>query len=361
MISLRFLLYFLFFFALIESLAAQEERLEIKAAYTLDGWQPFGASSSDFGQQGNLDLTTDLLLGKLGDFRFHVLYNHGPSLSARLGDIQIANNYEATKGYKIYEFWYQKSWGKGSIKLGQLDVNNNFAFTDYGAFFIHSSFGIGPEFTLNIPLSTFPLTSLGFVGEYALNATFRLLLGLFDAYPGMDFSNAWSARLALDREEGSFFISELEWSKKGKHKLGYWRNASFGQLRTGYYLYGDFPLIMEDEEDRLGLFYQLGWVNQPYAVVRHYQGLGMVYKNPFAEGKDALGLAYARANFSALGRNSMVLNNAQAEQVFELNYTYKIASFLTLQPTWQLILHPALRSNTPSTSVFMLRFHFLKG
>ena len=106
-------------------------------------------------------------MGKLGDFRFHVLYNHGPSLSARLGDIQIANNYEATKGFKIYEFWYQKSWEKGHLKLGQLDVNNSFAFTDYGASFIHSSFGIGPEFTLNIPLSTFPLTSLGFVGEYA--------------------------------------------------------------------------------------------------------------------------------------------------------------------------------------------------
>ena len=118
---------------------------------------------------------------------------------------------------------------------------------------------------------------------------------------------------------------------------------------------------MEDEEDRLGLFYQLGWVNQPQAVVRHYQGLGMVYKNPFTEGKDALGLAYARANLSALGRNSLVLNDAQAEQVFELNYTYKIASFLTLQPAWQLILHPALRSNTPSTSVFMLRFHVLKS
>ena len=118
---------------------------------------------------------------------------------------------------------------------------------------------------------------------------------------------------------------------------------------------------MDDEEDRLGLFYQLGWVNQPQAFIRHYQGLGMVYKNPFSEGKDALGLAYARANFSALGRNSLVLNNAQAEQVFELNYTYKISSFLTFQPAWQLILHPALRSNTQSTSVFMLRFHFLKG
>ena len=126
----------------------------------------------------------------------------------------------------------------------------------------------------------------------------------------MDFSNTWGERLALDREEGTLFISDLEWSKKGKHKLGYWRNASFGQLRTGYYLYGDFPLIMEDEEDRLGLFYQLGWVNKPQAVVRHYQGLGMVYKNPFTEGKDALGLAYARANLSALGRNSLVLNDA---------------------------------------------------
>ena len=117
MTRLRFLLYFLFFFALIESLAAQEERLEIKAAY-IDGWQPFGATSSDFGQQGNLDLTTDLLLGKLGDFRFHVLYNHGPSLSARLGDIQIANNYEATKGFKIYEFGIRKVEKRDTLNSG---------------------------------------------------------------------------------------------------------------------------------------------------------------------------------------------------------------------------------------------------
>ena len=360
MTRLSSVFYFLFFFVYIESLTAQQERLEIKAAYTLDGWKPFGTTSSALGQQGNLDLTTDLLLGRLGNFRFHLLYNHGPSLSARLGDIQIANNYEATKGVEIYEFWYQKSWEKGHIKLGQLDVNNSFAFTDYGAFFIHSSFGIGPEFTLNIPLPTFPLTSLGFVGEYALNETVRLRLGLFDAYPGMDFSNEWGERLALNREEGSFFISELEWTKKGKHKFGYWRNDSFGQLRTGFYLYGDIPLISEDKKDLLGLFYQLGWVSQPQAIVRHYQGLGMVYNSLFAEGKDTFGLAYARANFSALGRNNVVLNDAQAEQVFEFNYTYKITSFLTLQPAWQLILHPALRSNTPSTSVFMLRFHVLK-
>ena len=70
MIRLSSLLYFIFFFVQIDSLVAQEERLEIKAAYILDSWRPFGTTSSDFGQQGNLDLTADLLLGKLGVFVF---------------------------------------------------------------------------------------------------------------------------------------------------------------------------------------------------------------------------------------------------------------------------------------------------
>ena len=214
MIRLSSLLYFIFFFVQIDSLVAQEERLEIKAAYILDSWRPFGTTSSDFGQQGNLDLTADLLLGKLGDFRFHVLYNHGRSLSAQLGDIQIANNYQASKGFKIYELWYQKSWKKGQVKLGQLDVNNSFAYNDYGTFFIHSSFGIGPEFTLNIPLSTFPLTSLCFVAEHTINETLRLRLGVFDAYPGMDFSSSWEERLALSKDEGSFLFQSWNGRRK---------------------------------------------------------------------------------------------------------------------------------------------------
>ena len=340
------------------SLFAQEERLEIKAAYVLDGWRPFNTGASDLGQQGNVDLTSDLLLGKFGQARFHVLYNHGPSLSAQIGDAQVANNYEASKGFKIYEFWYEKKWKKGQLKLGQLDVNNSFAFTDTGSYFINSSFGIGPEITLNIPLSTFPLTSLGIVGAYALNEKLQFKLGLFDAYPGLDFSTSWKERLSFDQEEGTFFIAELEWSKKGKHKLGYWRNDSFGQQRTGYYLYGDLPLISAGENNQLALFYQFGWLNQINAVVKHYQGVGMVLKRLFTEQKDAFGIAYARANFSPFGRNNFTVNGTKSEQVLELNYTYDVSTYIKLQPSWQKIVHPALTNDFSSTSVFIFRLTF---
>ena len=94
------------------------------------------------------------------------------------------------------------------------------------------------------------------------------------------------------------------------------------------------------------------------ALIPFSFGVGMVYKGLFTEQKDAFGIAYARANFSTFGQNNFTVNGTKTEQVFELNYTYDVTTYIKLQPSWQKIVHPALTNDFSSTSVFIFRLTF---
>ena len=336
-------------------LQAQEERIELMGTLTHDAWVNRGGLRESMKHYGNLDLLGNLFLWKNGEFRFHGIYNYGHLLSEQMGDLQIANNMEAPRGFKIYEFWYRHQWKNGSVVLGGQDVNNTFGATENGAFFVNSSFGMGPELTVNFPLSTFPYTGLGVALRQKINANIDLRIGVFDGYPGVDSSIPWRERSAIKAEEGSFWIGELQFDRWGSHRLGTWyqtKTPSGASLR-GFYLIGDIALASQNNTHKgWGLFYQLGWVENEAPVARSYQGIGTVYRGLLTPKKDALGIAFGQVQLSDLWQQQTSRKN---ESVLEVSYSYAPSTYLRIQPNWQYVFNPAQQGGISNTSVLFLR------
>ena len=351
---------FIFFLFVCPFSNAQVQRIELTGTLTHDfAGNPSGGLRQAFGVQGNIDLIAQLNLWEKGSFQYHGLINYGDLLSSRMGDLQVANNMEAPKGYKTYALWYEHIWKKASIKIGQQEINNSFAWTENGLRFINSSFGIGPEFTVNVPLSTFPLTGLGIVWMQSLRKNVRLRLGLFDGNPGLDSRIPWTDRMVVNKEEGSFRIGELQWFQNGQHRLGAWQHRTqSGQSRLqGYYLMGDIPLVKTTDQSHplWGLFYQLGWVAKSAPVVSNYQGLGIVRTGLFTDTKDGMGIAFARAGLSSIWQDQLGTLSQHSESVIEMTYYYQPQKFLRIQPNWQYIFNPAQKSGSTNAMVFLLR------
>lgn len=340
-------------------LRSQIEKLELTGTLTNDlASNPLGGISQGVGIQGNLDLVAQLQLWKNGIFRYHGLFNYGDFLSTRMGDIQIVNNMEAPKGFKSYELWYEHQWEKVTLKIGQQEINNAFALTKNGLFFINSSFGLGPEFTINSPVSTFPFTGLGVTWTQQLKEKFTLRLGLFDGDPGLDISIPWHERLKVNSEEGSYWIGEIQWRQWGQHRMGTWHHRTQGGQRrlNGYYLMGDIPLMGSDDKDSTwALFYQLGWAEKSAPVVSNYQGLGLVRSALFTQNKDGMGVAFGRAGLSQTRKDEINDSQFVSESVLEITYYYQPNNSFRIQPNWQYVFNPAQETGVPNAMVFLLR------
>ena len=334
---------------------AQEERIELIGTLTQDTWKSSGGLKSQSGIQGNLDLVGNLYLWKNGDFSIRGFFNYGNLLSESMGDFQVANNMEAPEGFYLYELWYQHHWEKGKVILGQQEINNTFAYTTYGSFFVNSSFGIGPEMTVNFPLSTYPLTGLGLALRQQISPSLELGFGLFDGHPGLDSQTPWSERLALSAQEGHFWISEIQLNHFGTHKLGFWDYKAEGgsSSYSGYYLMGDIPFHKPGTEDKgWGIFYQLGRTLKQVPFIRAYQGIGCVYRGLFTDNTDGIGMAYGRAQLSRSWQQQTQQTN---ERVIELSYDYSPKPWIRIQPTWQMVFSPTQSSGISDASVFFVR------
>lgn len=337
----------------------QEERLELIGTATNDIiYNPLGGLENKVSSLSTVNLVLSLSLGAKGIFQFHSIYNEGESLSMRLGDLQIANNYEANKGYKVYELWYQYNWEKGALKIGQQDINTSFQISSYGSSFINCSFGFTPELTVNQAVATYPATSLGASLNYQLEEALQIRAGLFDGDPGWDTVRPWGERLEWNSEGGTFFIAELEWQKWGQHKVGIWqhRYEKDTQKSQGFYAIGDIPLTAKTVEDPgLGFFYQLTWAGKEAAVIKSYLGVGFLYQGVLTESTDSFGIAFGSAQLSDGYRNGFSASFPKSEQVWEFTYRYQPRPFVSIQPNWQYVVNPAADAHIPNASVWMLR------
>lgn len=340
-------------------LYAQQERLEIIGSLTHDFYtHPSGGLETGSGVMGTINLASMLVLWDHGYFFGQSIYNYGPSLSATMGDLQVANNIEAMEGWKMYELWYQHSGESWSITVGQQDVNSHFAASDYGQHFINSSFGISPELTVNFPLSTFPATSLGGVIGIQWNSQLSFRLGVFDGHPGWDTQRPWKERLRWNTQGGTFGIAEWEFQGKSNHKLGLWQHRTSHSQSSlqGLYLVGDVPLFTSDSQSReMGMFYQLGFSGPSAPLINQYLGFGLVVKGLIPTVKDRFGIGYARAQLSNMYRQSFAGLLPSAEQIIEFTYHFPLTSWIQLQPNFQYVVHPATDVGISNAVLWMLR------
>lgn len=285
---------------------------------------------------------------KTGSFFVSIANTHGnePSVDF-LGDYQFASNIEAGNHTFIYELWYRHEFGIGDVTVGLQELNNDFAYTNYGTLFLNSSFGIPPSISCNTAAPTFPLTSPGITTKWYLSSKTQLNVAIFDGAPSDFHSNKHNLKWKLFKGDGIFFLSEIQ----RKIKLG----TLNGTVKGAFYLHEHFKYsdsitrynhglyviadqeIWKSDSKSLGLFFQFGYCPEIYGNDQsYYLGGGIHYQGIFhKEGEDIAGFGLADTR----------LIDARKETALELTYMFPFCSYFYLQPDIQYILNPAGTEN----------------
>ena len=350
-----------------------------EGAYTLDLASNInGGIDQGFAYLGNIDLNVTFNTEKLGlweggQFYVYLLNNHGNSLSALMGDFQIANNIEAESNSRLYEFWYKHHFKNATITLGQHDLNSVFAISNSAGFFINSSFGIQPDISANVPTSIFPLAGLGAVLSLNISPNLYFTNAIYDGDPGTELSNPNSLKWSLNKTDGALSIHEFSYEKtkdsisQASYKVGFWnhtQNQSYSGVvknnSQGIYFIFDRQLThLNVDEKGLRFFTQIGYSLNEYNPVKSYWGSGFVFKGFFGNRKeDTGGIAIAHNRFSPYYQSLFNSNTLNSETTLELSYEFVFSNPLTLKPNIQYVINPGSDVNIPNALMALVRMSY---
>lgn len=330
--------------------------------------------------RSNLDLVGILDTEKMGWWDNGRFFVYGQNVSGRplsateVGDVQLFSNLDSTINETerpsfttVAEYWYEHFLldNRMRLKVGKQDANADFALSDLGGDFVHSSFGFPPM----IPFPTFPSQALGIASFYNVTETVALGFGVYD---GTLPSGPQGVRWGFDTlgQNGAISLYQLEFKPQlGPNgelpttiRTGYWYHSSneswveFDDVpdpRTFQRNYGCYTSIDQmiwkeefggDNDQGLGVFFQFGWAPSNRNLLTEYYGGGLVYKGLLpGRDEDLLGLGIASARFSDHFRaaNAEVANEiTPSETAIEIFYKAIIGKSLSLQPDIQYIANP---------------------
>jgi porin len=360
----------------LEALNAQEREeeseLEVEATYTVDLLSNLdGGIRRDARLMGMAELTADLDGAAIGllNTAFHVNleYIHGGGFSERVaGDAQVLSNIDAPRGLRLFEAYAAQAFGKdlqGTVKAGLIDLNGDFDVQKVGAFFLHSSHGVGPEFSQsgqNGP-SIFPTTASAVTVQWQ-GAGWAARLGLFDAVAG-DPDRPRRTVVRFPGETGLLIVGEGEaaFGTGTRVLVGAWTYTTrFEAVEPPLRQAGNrgaYALI----ETRLAPGFD-GWVRVGTAraavnPVQNYLGGGLTYGD---DGRK-LGFAVAHARLGDPARRAGLATGAllnRAETAFELSYAHRFSDRLTIQPDIQYIINPGWDRTRGNALVIGARVQF---
>lgn len=301
-------------------------------------------------------------------FHLGLMLTHGGEPSANIvGDLQTFSNLEAGFLYGFDEVFYQYKQDDFWLKIGQQDINSDFMISNTGLFYTHSSFGIDPLSTINMPAPTYPVTALSITSSFKLSSDIALQLGVFDGQFVLPRNNFLTIDWSMNRDEGLIYIIEPQlnllqgkWSQKigFHHHSGLFSNKADGIITRGlstFYLVGDIQ-IAQWKSRSLDMFYQFSTATKAVSDLDYYYGLGLKMTNPFGNSKgDELGIALGHASINTQFQSVRDAYAMSGETVFELTYKTRINKWLELQPYFQYIGFHDQDSSTRDPMVFALR------
>ncbi|RMH62782.1 MAG: carbohydrate porin [Zetaproteobacteria bacterium] len=338
----------------------QEPAVSVDVGYQLEAVRNVGGglrSGSQWHDAALLDVALDTARAgwwRGGTLFFEGVLNHGGDPSARLiGDAQTASNIADGNRADVHQFWYAHRIGVAELLVGLHDLNSVFYVVDSAGLFLNSSFGIGPEISVNVPASLWPRAGGAVVAGYA-DGAFAGHVGVYDGDP--------ATRAIRPGGEGLMLIAEGGWhAATGALKLGAWRHTGqktgpdgrgFGS-DNGLYVIAERTALARDAMV-LTLFLQAGLAQRDRNLIGDYLGFGMHLDAPLpGRARDAFGLAVARAGFTPVARR--VNGWTRAETAIEVTYDMAVTDWLHMQPSLQLILHPSGDAAVPAARVGLLR------
>ncbi|MCA9190735.1 MAG: carbohydrate porin [Planctomycetales bacterium] len=329
--------------------------------------------------RSNLDIVALVDTEGMGWWNGGRFFIYGESLAGRpisttdVGDYQLFSNIDSTISdterpsfTAIAEYWYEHYLLDGDLrfKIGKQDANADFAYTDLGGDFVHSSFGLVP----NCPMPTFPSQTLGVATFAALTDTFNVGLGVYD---GTLSDGPTGVRWGFDTlgHNAAMSLFQLEWMPQfgsegelpNTTRFGMWHHSAkdvwteivdtnprtFNQ-NYGLWFIVDQMLWKENgaaDAQGLGVFFQYGWAPRNRNELSEYYGAGLVYKGLLpSRDDDLLGIGVANALFSPDFRSVSIAAGDQlgpSETAIEVFYKYYCSPFFVLQPDVQFIANPS--------------------
>ncbi len=341
----------------------------------------------------DLSMNTQRLLGwRGGTFNVSALQIHGSNLSAtNLQTLQTASGIEAPRGTRLWELWYDQTFGahgQDDLKLGQQSLDQEFMVSQNALLFVNTMFGWPMLPSADMPGGgpAYPLSAPGLRLRLRPRRGVALLAGVFNGTP-LNNSGRNSSGLDFPVNGGALLIAELQYASsraaagspplRGEYKLGLWydtRNfadqelasngvslaspASSGtalQHRGDWAWYGVADQMLwrdpRDAAHAVSVFARLmgtPWKNRN--LIDFALNAGLTLREPFA-GRVAdtfgigLGYTHVSARVAALDRDLARLTGAyvpaqDGETFIELTYAYQAARWLQLQPDVQYVSNP---------------------
>ena len=284
----------------------------------------------------------------------------GQSLSARLGDLQTADNIEAPHALRLFEAYFAKTIGPAdrqiALRFGLIDLNSQFDSIDPAAVMINSSHGIGPDLShsgLNGP-SIFPVSAIGATATWVKSKQLTLRLGIFDGVAGSPSRPSAFFAERLKPSDGVLATGQVDLfpDKGGRVEVGLWgytasQSGPAGSQAhdRGAYASYEGPLRFIPDTQ---FWVRAGLANPRAQDIAAYLGGGVVHSGPLKRRKDdRLGIAIAHA---MLGNDAVRGSGLHcAETSIELTYQAKLSSRLVIQPDIEYIHHPAGVARAPDS------------
>ncbi|MBB6124028.1 carbohydrate porin [Sphingobium subterraneum] len=330
--------------------------LLVEVAYTGEAMANVsGGASRGTEYLDNLDVVLEADMERLIGLpatQLHVygLYNNGASISAHVGDSFATSNIEADSRhrFRLYEAWVQHQITPSlSLKAGLYDLNSEFDALETSGLFVGSAHGIGVDISQtgqNGP-SIFPVTSLAVRVEKQLTSGVKLRAAVLDGVPGNP-DRPGRTTIRFNRGDGLLTIGEVELPlEEGRVLLGHWRYTgrfdrfSGGMARgnAGTYLRGE-KRISKWQDTRVDAFARLGTAPGKFNMFDRFVSAGLKVTGVFDSPSDEAGVAIASARTSRHYRDTTFAD--KTETVVELSYRREVLSFLSVQPSLQVVFNP---------------------
>ena len=291
----------------------------------------------------------------------------GQSLSKHLGDIQTADNIEADRATRLFEAYLARKWGDEkdsiSVRVGLIDLNNQFDSIDPASVMLNSSHGVGPDLSRsgrNGP-SIYPVTAIGSTLTWVRSQRWTFRLGLFDGVAGSPTSPRAFFAERLRPSDGLLLIGQTDWQLTHKSRLegGAWAYSA-AQDGPGGHRAHDHGAYVSYEAPlgalrHLSFWLRAGVANVEAQTIAGYVGGGLVQQGPIpGRPDDRLGLAIAHAIIGRPAASALGLHHAETS--IELTYQVKVSHRFVFQPDIDYIRHPAGVANAHDSLGFGVRF-----
>ena len=381
---------------------AADKGITFNAQYVAEVWgNPSGGVSSGtvytglMSFQGNVDLQK--LLGWRGaSFSTRWYWLSGQDISAEhVGNIFTISNIAGFPTVRMNELWFQQNFlsDRISIRVGQLGADSEFDLSTHSVVFLNGAFSWSPYLSNNIPNGgpAYPMGTPGI--RLALTPVNWLSYqgAVFQGNPFAQNVNRYGFRWDLSASNGYFSIHELNFRLNqgsessglpGTFKIGGWfdtapdPNANSTQpWNYGFYFVADqmlyrvtspkFAPVADNNGEQttaasptnkgLGVFTHMGLSPQNSSFINFYIDGGLTYKGVIpSRDNDVLGVAVAYGHLSDNAQDNEGRSSPGYEIVLETTYQIELATWLSLQPDLQYVIHPS-GTNIPNALVLGAR------